>query len=64
MGGINEHSMKTLEEICEDLIKIDEVSLMEILDISSEDIVERFKDIIENKIEYFQADLEDQDDNV
>lgn len=55
--------MKTLEEICEDLIKIDEISLMEILDISSEDIVERFKDIIENKIEYFQADLEDQDDN-
>jgi hypothetical protein len=55
--------MKTFEEICEDLIKIDEITLMEILDISSEDLVLKFKDKIEEKIEYFQADLEDTDDD-
>ena len=59
MGSSDEHSMKPFEEICEDLIKIDEITLMEILDISSEDLVLKFKDKIEEKIEYFQADLED-----
>ena len=63
MRSGNEHSMKTFEEICEDLIKIDEITLMEILDISSEDLVLKFKDKIEEKIEYFQADLEDTDDD-
>jgi len=53
--------MKTFEEICENLIKIDEITLMEILDISSEDLVSRFKDKIEEKIEYFENDLEDDD---
>lgn len=61
MGSSDEHSMKTFEEICENLIKIDEITLMEILDISSEDLVSRFKDKIEEKIEYFEDDLEDDD---
>jgi len=51
--------LKTFEEICEDLINIDEISLLEILGISSEDLVMRFKDLIEDKFEYFQTDLED-----
>jgi len=53
--------MQTFEEICEKLIQIDEISLLEILSISSEDIVDRFKDLIENKLEYFQKDLEEYD---
>ncbi len=61
MGSSDEHSMKTFEEICENLIKIDEITLMEILDISSEDLVSRFKDKIEEKIEYLEDDLEDDD---
>jgi hypothetical protein len=61
MGSSDEHSMKTFEEICEDLLKIDEITLMEILDISSEDLISRFKDKIEDKIEYFENDLEDDD---
>lgn len=32
---------------------------MEILEISSEDLVERFKDKIEDKMDYFAEDLED-----
>lgn len=53
--------MQTFEEICEKLTQIDEISLLEILSISSEDIVDRFKDLIENKLEYFQKDLEEYD---
>ena len=53
--------MKTFEEICENLIKIDEITLMEILDIISDDFVSRFKDKIEEKIEDFEDDLEDDD---
>ena len=54
--------MQTFEEICEKLKQIDEISLLEILGISSEDIIDRFKDLIENKLEYFQKDLEDDED--
>lgn len=51
--------MLTFTDVCDRLKQQDEVSLMEILEISSEDIVERFKDKIEDKMEYFVEDLED-----
>ena len=54
--------MKTFEEICEQLKETDEITLLEQLDISSEEIVERFRDLIENKLEFFQQDLEEDDD--
>ena len=54
--------MKTFEEICEQLKETDEITLLEQLDISSEEIVERFRDFIENRLEFFQHDLEDDDD--
>jgi len=54
--------MKTFEEICEQLKETDEITLLEQLDISSEEIVERFRDLIENKLEFFQHDLEEDDD--
>lgn len=43
--------MLTLTELQEKLIREDEVLLLELLDISSEDIVERFVDVIEDKFE-------------
>lgn len=51
--------MLTLTEIMEKLKQIDEVSLLEILDISSEEIVERFADLIEDKADELEAELED-----
>ena len=55
--------MKTFEEICEQLKETDEITLLEQLDISSEEIVERFKDLIEENLEFFQQDLEDDEDD-
>lgn len=55
--------MKTFEEICEILKGTDEITLLEQLDISSEEIVEKFKDLIEDKLEFFQQDLEDEEDD-
>jgi hypothetical protein len=55
--------MKTFEEICEILKETDEITLLEQLDISSEEIVEKFRDLIEEKLEFFQQDLEDEDDD-
>ncbi len=39
----------TLEELKDRLKRYDEVTLLEILNISSEDLVERFDDVIEDK---------------
>ena len=55
--------MKTFEEICEILKETDEITLLELLDISSEEIVEKFRDLIEDKLEFFQQDLEDEEDD-
>lgn len=50
----------TLSEIKERLMRLDEVDLCEVLEISSEDLVERFLDKIEDKIDYFEKDLEEE----
>ena len=47
----------TFEELCEKLKGIDEITLMEVLEISSEDLVERFEDKIEIKISQIKKDL-------
>lgn len=41
----------TAAEMLEKLKEVDEVALLELLDISSEDIVERFSDRIDDKID-------------
>jgi len=51
----------TVEDIKEKLKQLDEVSLLEILEINSEDLVERFADKIEEKGEYFITDLEEEE---
>lgn len=48
----------THNEVCEKLKMFDEISLMELLDLSAEDIVDRFEDIIEERRNLFEEDLE------
>lgn len=43
--------MITLVELKEKLAQLDEVTLMETLELTSSDLVNRFSDIIENKYE-------------
>ena len=50
----------TLSEIKERLMRLDEVDLCEVLEISSEDLVERFSDKVEDKLDYLEKDLEDE----
>ena len=57
--------MKTLEEVKEYIKKnVNEVDLLEVLDISSEELVEAFSDEIEENIEKLiaQLDIQDTDD--
>ena len=51
--------MFTLEDIKDKLKQLDEVTLMEVLEITSEDLVERFVDRIEQKQETLEIDLDD-----
>ena len=53
---------KTFEEVCEYLRHLDEITLLEVLNISSEDLVDRFKDIIEDRIEQLATEIEDEDE--
>jgi len=55
--------LKTFEEVCEQLKETDEITLLEILNISSEEIVDRFQDLIELKLTFFQKDLEEEEDD-
>mgnify|MGYP001575558426 CR=1 FL=1 len=50
----------SFKEVCEELAKIDETTLLEVLDISSEDIVNHFQDKIEDNLEELSNDLDEQ----
>ena len=52
--------MITLVDVCEKLKSIDEVTLLEKLEINSEDIVSRFIDIIEDKYDELEQELEEE----
>lgn len=52
----------TIPEICDKLLEYDEITLLEILDISSEDIIEAFIDKIEEQADTLERMLEDDDD--
>jgi hypothetical protein len=56
--------MLTLNDLCEKLKQIDEVSLMEILEISSEDIILKFIDKIEDKYDYLVNEFNEEDFDV
>jgi hypothetical protein len=47
------------EDVLTKLKELDEISLMELLEISSEDLVERFQDKVELKLDYLIEDFED-----
>ena len=51
--------MITLQELKDKLMQLDEVTLMELLEITSEDLVNRFADYIENNYEYFSGEFDD-----
>lgn len=53
--------MLTLEEVKEKLKQLDETILLELLNISSEQLVDRFEDLIEDREDYFVKDLEEEE---
>ncbi len=48
----------TLEELKEKLSELDEVTLMELLDLKTEDIVDRFRAVIEDALEEIEKELQ------
>ena len=48
----------TFEELKEALKRLDEVSLLELLGIQSDDLVDRFDDVIEKKQEYLTKEID------
>ena len=52
--------MLTQKDIRDRLKKLDETTLLEILEISSEEIVDRFDDKIDEREEYFISDLDEE----
>ena len=52
----------TLPELYELLIDIDEITLLEVLNISSEDIVDRFKDLIDEQADKLEKEFEEKID--
>jgi hypothetical protein len=48
----------TVPEIMDKLKMLDEITLLEVLNITSEDLVERFADVIEEKADSLEGDLE------
>ena len=55
--------MLTLEEVKERLKHLDEVILLEVLDISSEELVEAYSDVIADKMDELMEELEEEEDN-
>lgn len=51
----------TLTELQDKLKKIDEISLMEVLEITSEDIVQRFVDKIEDRFDELEEEFDDEE---
>lgn len=51
----------THNELCEKLKQLDEITLLEILNISAEEIVERFKDEIDDRFDNLTEQFEDED---
>jgi hypothetical protein len=53
--------MLTFVDVCDRLKQQDEISILEILEITSDELVDRFKDKIEDNFDYLAEDLEDED---
>lgn len=51
---------RTFQELCEDLKKFDETTLLELLDISSEEIVNKFQDKIEENLDKLLEEIDNE----
>jgi hypothetical protein len=51
----------TFKDLCDRLKQLPEIDLLEVLEISSEDLVHRFEDFIESKRDYLEDELEVED---
>ena len=51
--------MFTLDDLKDKLKQLDEVTLMELLEITSEDLVDRFSDLIEKQQDSLENDFDD-----
>ena len=52
----------TLPEIKQKLKLLDEITLLELLEITSEDLVDRFFDFVEENADYIEGELSDDND--
>jgi hypothetical protein len=48
---------RTFYELCEDLKKLDEITLMELLNLTSEEIVDAFQDKIEDNFDRLSKEI-------
>lgn len=51
----------TLHELCKKLKNLDEISILELLNISAEELVNRFQDEIEERYDNLTEQFEDED---
>jgi len=51
--------MLTIPDICDKLKRLDEVAILELLEVNSEEIVSRFQDRIEDMADYLEEVLDD-----
>ena len=51
--------MLTIPDICDKLKRLDEVTILELLEIDSEEIVAKFQDKIEDMADYLEELLDD-----
>lgn len=51
--------MLTIPDICDKLKRLDEVTILELLDIRSEEVVDRFQDKVEERADYLEDLLDD-----
>jgi tetrahydromethanopterin S-methyltransferase subunit B len=49
----------TINEVAEKLKQLDEITLVELLDVNSNDIVNAFMDVVEEKIDKLEGELDD-----
>lgn len=54
---------KTFRDIIDDLRRLDEVTLLELLHLRTEDIIDRFEDVIEAKQEQIRSQLDDSEED-
>ena len=55
---VGHNYMLTFQEVCEELSKLDETTILEVLEITSEELVYKFQDKIEDNIDELTEDLD------